>query len=426
MCCKCRKPDVLRHIKCLRTSAKFSSQIWLSGLFAFLVFLPLSFAYSYPPHALVQSHNDLLAASLLGDDCLNRSSPTYSDPVICAEMELLTIYPSVDNSISADNESWILWRYAYDASSQDSTYTDAHGCTSYYHKTFQWAEYSANFSFHFRNQSYSVVSTENPKSIPFPSDTLNESQGDNITIVLEGKIVFRYRFDHTVSSWVCVNNSCSCEETVYPSEAFNITRDLESNLSYIVEAGSPLHFLNKPVLYEQWKGDPQFEDLVFSKRRFYLASLSLENSTYANASIYEFNITNVSSDAWRIVSTPVYNSTNMGMEEIPNFSIPVPLEDANDSFTYLYVFDSNPDFLGPHNYTLNFTDMFGNRFSKKFNITTRLLTLGNSTGEDGSQDISDRSLYRPSSPIQEKGFSFITVSLGALGFLILAMLVLRK
>lgn len=399
------------------------------AFFCLALFLFPLFAYVSPPHGVVSGHNDELAPSLLDSGCINPGDPTYEDPITCAEFALLSAYPSVDSRISAGEQAFLLWRYAYAASSKSRTITGADGCIDYYHKTYQGANVSANISALFRNNTYYTadIAEENPVALPVPQNELNETQGDSITITLKGKIIFRYILDKTLSHLECdENGSCRCSETVYPSEPFNITRTAESNLIYEVEGGALLHFLNKPALREQWFKNSKFEDFVFSKRKFYSSGLLLNGSQIGTASLYEFSITDDSFDVWRVISHRTSNFSGLGATETQAFTIPIPIEENNDAFTSIYIFNSSYSALGPHNLTLVLIDHFGNVFSREFGITNRMLTFNGSRAEDGSTGISDRNYFRPSSASGEKNITLLVAGFGFFGVLALTLIFSRR
>ncbi|VVC01989.1 Uncharacterised protein [uncultured archaeon] len=92
----------------------------------------------------------------------------------------------------------------------------------------------------------------------------------------------------------------------------------------------------------------------------------------------------------------------------------------------MYKFDSNYSFNGPHILTLSLSDEFVGNFTQSFNITNRMLTLGNSQAENGSTDISNASYYRPSSATVEQPMALIVAGTGALGALVLVLVLLRR
>lgn len=394
-------------------------------IFWFLVlFFAIVMAYNYPPHAEVNMHNDAIANLLLNSSCINKTATNYDNPIGCAEAELLTAYPSVDYRISAEHETFLLWRYAYYASSESKKIT-LDGCTSYYHKTYQnHADIFANFTAIFQNKTYSENITENPFLLPAPLNELNKTQGENITLNLSGEIVFYYILDKTISTLVCdENGSCSCKEIIYPSVHFNITRNLESTLIYEVEGGSVLHFLSKPVLHEQWAKNSKFEEFVFSKRKFFFVNILLNNKTFAIAEFYSFNITNGTFNEWRIFSNHISNLSNMSMQETDQISNPAPIQKYDENFSHIYVFDSQYSAFGRHNITLVLSDHFGNNFSEKLEITNRVLTINNEISEEGDLNISNSNYFRPSVSPMEKKIIMHVASMGILGLLILIVVV---
>lgn len=398
----------------------------MRAILIFMLALSLSFAYTDPPHALVQSHNDALAPSLLPSSCLNRINTSYEKPIACAEAELVAVYPSVDERLSSERASKALWRYAAEHSDQSKTVTDEYGCKSYYHKTFESFSLSSNLTLKWRNSTYMLENiTADP--VELPASVLQEAEGGNITLILDTEMVFEYSFDKTVGQHVCVNDSCYCQETSYPSETIPLPRSITSNRTYEVEGGSLLHFLSKPVLREQWASDASFEDLVFSDRKFYRALLSRGNETLAQADFYAFNITNDSFGAWSINSSPVSDFVNMSEAENRIDAIPKAVEAGSKSFFYVYVFDASPQGLGWQNVSINLTDDFSNNFSKQFAFANRLLTFANSTAEDGSANISNASVFRPSLAAEEEIHPPMTLAyLGILGMVIFLAIVFNR
>lgn len=401
----------------------------MKKLFFFVLFFQFLFSYTTPPLEDIIFHNNEIGKNLLNSQCVNMRTPNYDNPIICAEVELLALYPSIDSRISSNRENYILWRYAYDASDQSKTVTIS-GCTSYYHKTFQNASVLGNLTIYFRNYTNSseLNITTNSALLMLSQNILNETQGDNLTIELNSSIVFHYILDRTVSTYTCTIDSCSCVEIVYPSEAFNITYDFQNNLTYEVEGGSVIHFLSKPVLHEQWQANSKFEGLVFSKRKFYSATILLNDMPIGFGQFYEFNISNDSFGVWRIYSFSVSNFTNLSKQELTTRIIPASIESENETFIYLYVFNTSYSTVGLHNITLVLNEHFGKTFSKKFEIANRMLSFGNSTAENGSQNISDSTVYRPSLDLfsSENKFAFLIIDMSTIGALFLFFLILRK
>lgn len=396
---------------------------------AFLFLAALAFSYSNPPHQEVADHNNAMAPSLLNSSCLQRNSPTYSDPIICAEAQLLTSYPSVDSRISSDSNTSVLWRYAYAASQEEeqTTITYNSGCpTTYsYHISLQRTEMYANLSGAFMGETYSSALGSDPIPIPVPLSELQKTDGSNITLNLTGSFIFEYTKDESVTYCAPVNGSCSCSNYFY-SVPMNITRPISSSLSYEVEGGLVAHFLGKPVLREQWAQNSKIEDFAFSKRKFYLSSLELNGSQIGAAQIYDFSISNDSSDSWSIASNPIQNFSNLTMVEDDSRIIPAQVQGNGDFQNYIYKLDSNYYSPGVQNLTIHLSDEFDNQFQETFELSSRFLTFSNSTSEQGSSNISSQSLFRPSYFQPSQSISLLIAGLGPLGILIIAFLALKK
>ena len=408
-----------------------------SRLFAFLLFAQITllfmvqpcFAYSSPPHSIVGAHNSLSAPALHLVPCKNSTPDSYENPVSCAEAELITIYPSVDDRISSDSPANALWSYAYSASDQDKQITDSDGCISYYHKTFQQAVFFPGIIIYFGNSTYMVRNiSASPAVIPQPA--LLSASGARANISLSGIMIFEYIFDSTIGYMECVNGSCGCSEMIMPSRPINITRQVESNLTYDIEGTAPLYFLSKPVLGEQWESNPRFQGLVFSNRKFYSVSILDNRIETGPVRFYSFsiaNITNSSNSAWKVVSSRLFNLTNISVQEERVNSIPASIQEGNSSFFYIYSFDSIISGAGRHNLTILLSDHFLANFSSEFQVQNRLLTYGNISAEDGSQNISNRNLYRPSLPIaQQEASTLIMGFAGVLGLLVLFIALFNK
>ncbi|MBU0586212.1 hypothetical protein KJ780_01740, partial [Candidatus Micrarchaeota archaeon] len=240
----------------------------------FLICLSIAvFAYSDPPHSEVNANNDAIAPGLLDSNCMKKNTTTYSNPIGCAEAELITVYPSVDNRISSDENTRALWRYAYYASDESDSYTDDHGCTSYYSKTFQNFSISSNISIITHNSTFTMQNiSQNP--VLLNQSFLSAHIGEKANISFSAIMQFKYHFSRTISYWMCIEQTCQCYEDLYPTEDLFYIRYATNNLDYEVEGGSPIYLMTKPVLGEQWIPNAQFESLVFSNNKFYKAFLS--------------------------------------------------------------------------------------------------------------------------------------------------------
>ncbi|MDD5337105.1 MAG: hypothetical protein PHS02_01340 [Candidatus ainarchaeum sp.] len=391
-----------------------------------MLLLLLSCAQACVPfHSNVSIHNNLLAPALLGSECLNRTEPDFNNPIACSEAQLLTVYPSVDSRISSGLPSYVLWRYASEATLQRMKVTDSHGCESTYTKTPLFQSISVDLRADFMNETYIRENiSENPILIPVPLSALSFTDGSNITLELNGTFFFQYSYYELKSSWSCNElGVCGCSQQ--PSGYFfNITKNISSNLSYEVEGGPVLHFLSKPVLYEQWAGNPVFEDMVFSKRKFCNVSILLNNITLNSSQLYSFEITNDSSDAWHIISAPM--NPSLGWREIHEYSTPIQIESYPEAFSYINIFTKDYSAQGKHNITIILQDQFNSSFSQRFGIVSRFLTIDDSLGEDNSTNISDSDLYRPSAKPSETGYAPLLLGLSLAGLALFIIIFFRK
>ncbi|MFA5077219.1 MAG: hypothetical protein WC488_02225 [Candidatus Micrarchaeia archaeon] len=390
--------------------------------------LLLLFASAYacvPFFANVSAHNNLLAPVLLDSECTNRSEPDFENPIACAELEPLTVYPSVDGRIPSERPARLLWRHASEPTIQVKRVVDSNGCENIYRKEFLFQNLSVDLRAEFMNDTFVNEQVDgNPLPLPIPQSALSYTDGSNITLTLNGTFYFQYAFYNLTSHWSCpAPGFCGCTQQ-RSSGYFNITRNVSGNLSYEVEGGSVLHFLYKPVLGEQWAGNSVFEDAVFSKRKFCNYTLALNNGTIESAALYTFNITNDSLDVWRIVSTA--GNSSPGWVEMRERSTPTPIEFYPEAFSLINVFTKEYSAQGRHNITISFQDHFGSQFSQRFELVSRHLTMDGSLGEDGSSNISDRDLYRPSAKAEDSTFTPLLAGLSLVGLALFLIIFLKR
>ncbi|MEW6528486.1 MAG: hypothetical protein AB1391_01210 [Candidatus Micrarchaeota archaeon] len=380
----------------------------------------------YAPHSNISEHNNALAPLFLNSTCVHVSSPTYSNPIICAEISLLTLYPSVDDRISSNVKTYALWRYAYKAADEDETISND-CCTSHYYKIFKNASVFANLSAFFRNQTYSAnIVDQNPVNIPILQNILNASEWDNATFILDGTITFHYILNAYEETPVYdENDSCSCIST-HSNTPFDITRGVKSNLTYIVESGSPLYFLNKPILREQWSKNSLLEQFSFANMKFACVGFFKGDQELGIANLYSFNITNDSLGVWGIISSNISDSVNITVQEVAEKITPIQFEAENRTYQYTYVFNTTYIAYGVNQFSLNITDHFNSNYTTAFKIANRLLTHHNLTAENGSTNITNLDVYRPSAPHSEIQFSIIVGNISLIGVLIVLLFLIKN
>jgi hypothetical protein len=385
-------------------------------LFALLFLSLFSFAYLDPPIKEVTDFNNALAPSLMhfknNYGGVPESAPSFDNPVAFYDVEVLDALPSVDGMVSSNHPPAVLWAWG-----------ERHGDS--FHKVVpgdprcsdtvvdrdvgepEPKKFNAMFETGSKVKEVNLWSGGfiNPGPNPFSSKELelapyfdkpaNKTLFPFLKVTVYGEVEYpvvdKWMFSDYVCRVVCSEGSCaescSCEprsETHYSS----IKISASSTKSFLLEGGNVSSFLAMPVLKEQTDFEPKALLFTFSNRRIYKYYLvvdgKLMNASYGDSfsvtqdpygarhiGIVEGNFTGPQTGD---PDLPALSGENNTMQWLRNqsFETPVPLVEANETFSYVHVFMHNySGLLGKRKFEFRFYDCFHDAHPHYENITTR-------------------------------------------------------
>ena len=351
---------------------------WSLFLF-FLLLLPLNFCLSAnPPISEMLSQNLEQGNLLVG--------AISSGETVSINLKLVKITPSIEGSISAEEQNYLLYSSSISLYAKDTFLDPDSGCG----KRLVNASIELNFIFTINNQSksvsYSLTDSEAlPTNIlvPFSENELSLADAnDSLKTLLEWSVIARYN-DYSVSEQVDGNGNTikECSFAGTKSDSFSGT----SNISYKLEGGNLLFFLSKPVLKEQWHKNNHFDSVILSKRRFYKGEIFKNEEQLHSAQLYLFD---TSYDQYGLLDIILVKniSNELLLSEVIAYNFPVPLESTNESFSYVYMFNSTYEGIGKNNLTVKLYDTFGNEFTQTYEITSKMIGFGGNNSEEGVAD----------------------------------------
>ena len=385
--------------------------------------LALSFAYVDPPIAEVMGHNldtaflHSLTNRTPADLELTNGHPVYFNAT------LIGVFPSVEDRIPADPSPYehkILWTWGEDyLPSINKTFNVTDPVTNETTICYDVPLTLVNTTYTFR------IIVNNISGLPYgkpPSDIsafdfpLDASQLEEINatekveVRLEYKVVYRYSNS---------NSPCGPVE-----DSFTIYE--QSELHYYVENGNVVFFTARPVLGEQWFQNNHFDNLIFSKKKFYKAEMYLDGNETGNASIYNFSIYTDSFGTMFINTSRENNYTNATLDEYNETYTPTPLLEENETFRYLYEENYTYEGIGYHNLTIVLTDHFLHTYTYNRTLSSRALSPGE-LGETNLSGLlagnSTQNLTRPNyvQPPQQLNQILIPTNALAIIFIIIAL-----
>lgn len=396
----------------------------MRGIFLLLVvFLSASFLFAYddPPINEVDSHNEGIAAGLMGAKGISLGPLTDEEPAK-VNMSIVVALPQVDERIPSDAEG-IIWAWnEKNADGQTLTHEDADGCTDYYLPALINYSRGASMSFNFRNETRAVVlieydwvdeaegremETDAVVGIPFSFEELEAANGtENLTVELQWR--YAYFFEVVVSNQyqVCVDNgqggqSCHCESSVNePLRYWDILVTGNASESFIIESGNASFLLVRPVLGEQWYQNDHFDTLVFSRKSIYKAEISMDGNESGYARVYDFSVLEDPMGAWHIFSNSTANFSNASMAAYSLSYWATPVVKENNSFSHLYEINHTYEGWGPHLMLVRATDFFLGEHEYEKEIFDRKISRWgvSETGEPAG----DPEYYRPGKEAPEE------------------------
>lgn len=275
----------------------FARRIFLFSLFFSFIF---SGAYEDPPISEVLAHNQQVAPALV--DYIppgQEGVPTFEEPVSYASMKLLTIDPSVDERIAAEDMHFLIWTWGEHHGERFEKEV-AGGCDGHDNEDIKKAKgepkVSGNITFSFmgKRKSVEINPEETIVEVPFSPNELWKTNGHSeLRATLEGRIEFPYETEHVRWHEECDsddegNEDCDCEKTTTRSNS-TVVREFHSSIAYIVEGGNVLFFTFQPPINEQWYVNNHFNNLIFSKRKFYRFVFYIDGVEHGRRQLYTFD-----------------------------------------------------------------------------------------------------------------------------------------
>lgn len=306
-------------------------------------------------------------------------SAISSGGAVSIDLRAVKITPSIDGSISSEEQNFLLYYSSISLYSKDMP--DLPDCG----KRLVNASIELEFVFTTNNLSkivsYSLTDSESlPKNIiiPFSENELSLAEANNsLEVFLNWKIKVNFE-NYEVYSPGGEGVQFYCNSGPLQTEEYFGT----SNISYKIENGNLLYFLSKPVLKEQWYKNNHFDSVVLSKRKFYKGEILKNGEKLLFTQLYFFDS---SYDQYGLMNILlVKNESNQELSEAIAYNVPVPLEINNESFIYVYMFNSTYEGIGKNNLTLVLYDMFGNEFTQTYEITSKMLGFGGNNSEEGT------------------------------------------
>lgn len=389
----------------------------MNKIILFLFLISIVFSYSDPPLEDVLEHNENVSFYLFSYSLFStlEQSPSNPDYLAYGNMELLSISPSVGDRIPSSRESFLFW------TSNFSLYeTLPEICGIKFNS--QTINYTLNFTFRDKSKLLSgSVSSPNELSyyikIPFSESELNLSQADDeLEIKLDWENTLIYKdYNMVCTSLPQGGMSCICKSV--GNEYVQLSG--EDSLSYYVDGGQVIHFLSKPVLKEQWHQNNHFDSIVVSNRQFYKARTTINKESITSSFIlYEFN---VSADQFGIQSiVPIKIQINdSNYSEFKTIIQPFPLEKKNDTFSFVYQFNSTYVGFGENSLEITLTDYFGNLFSFNHTILSTMLTYDKNLSESGEIIDPVKEEYRGSTAYSTEELTSVLIPASILSLLII-------
>lgn len=297
----------------------------------------------------------------------------YGENAVYFQASLIGIFPSVEDRIPADPSPYahkILWTWGenysdYIVRSGLEAHTENSTCTyNDVHLTIN--EEKTRYRYYLKVDGRTVASYNSPPSsisaFDFPLSR-EELEGINATHKMEVRLEYE-------ASYVYENNERTCGGQL----VVVVKAGGHSELYYYVENGNVIFFTARPVLGEQWFENNHFDNLVFSKRKFYKAEAFLDGNRGGEARIYNFSI-HTDSLGTMFINTSRENSyANATLDEFNEVYTPTPLIRENETFRYLYEENYTYEGIGYHNLTIVVTDHFLHKYAYNRSLLSRALS----------------------------------------------------
>ncbi|MEW5995973.1 MAG: hypothetical protein AB1657_00040 [Candidatus Micrarchaeota archaeon] len=362
-----------------------------------LCVLALSFAYTDPPIAEVMGHN--LDPAFL-DSLMNRTpegivlGPEEGENAVYFNATLIGVFPSVDDRIPADPSPYshkILWtwgeNYTWYIIRDDLEATVGNSTCEFDGVTLAIDMEKTEYFFAIRVNNQTAATYDNPPSeigaFDFPLSPA-QLEGINATERMEVRLEYAGSYTYTAAR-VCSSEPVELQVLIEVGG--------HSELYYYVENGNVIFFTARPVLGEQWFRNNHFDNLIFSKRKFYKSEIFLDGNESGEARIYNFSIYTDSLGTMFINSSRENNYTDSTLEEYGLIYTPVPLIHENETFRYLYEENYTYEGAGYHNLTIVVTDHFLHNYTYNRTLLSRALSEAEAREEDASAVVNNQTVY---------------------------------
>jgi len=331
-------------------------------------------------------------------------------PLIHASASLLSIEPSIDNTISG-NDPFLIIRWG--AKAEEMEAKDWEGDDCFESQSESNVRRSAVLEFTYGNISQTLITQDNV--VPLPQvivDAMRQTSGaDILNVSMDAKFNFTYTMDDRRPT----HEGCSMHLANYSSVLY-----IHDQMNYTSSGNRTLFFLRAPLLNEQWFRNNRFDMIVFSNSRIYKARIFEDGLPIRNITLYYFNITTDNNGLQRIVSVP---SNESGFFEHEAFNAPDPISEDGSTYFHLYEFNQTYEGIGEHDLELEVISFFGTSSAYQSKILSRSLTYSGNLTEIGNG--SDPLNARKSKPDSDSGLAPVVISFGMIGLLILLLLIKR-
>ena len=390
-------------------------------IFLFLLFC-IAFSYTDPPHDAVYGYNSGLPIQKNFVERSAKTTPGVDDPTTFADARILTVMPSIENRIS-DGNSTVFWVYGVEYKNQFSgtnSLSDERCLKGTSDLDFISYSVDPKLSFKYNNVTKEVTPGSFFVSVPFSKNELQTNEEEEMNVSINGNFTFRYHRHDVYQDYVCLgyDDEGGCDShgcfTFVDDRNVEIKKPFYHSKSYAVENNNFTRLLVAPALREQWYRNNRFDNLIFSKRKFYDAVVKMNGVEIAHLSPYAFDII---ADEYGVESI-ISNMSNISdfAEHSMNIT-PYLLQKTNHSFSYVYEFNASYDGTGNNELTLEMKDDFFNRYDINENLTSRRISFNNAVeGNSRNADV------RPGITLEDKGIKPLTIGLGAIGILVIVLL----
>jgi hypothetical protein len=289
---------------------------------------------------------------------------------------LIGVFPSVEDRIPADPSPYahkILWTWGenyspYIVRSGLEGHSGNSTCTfNDVYLTIDEEQKSYHYALKVNNQTAATYD-EPPSEISAFDFPLTPAQLEAINATEKVEVRLEYG-----GSYVYVNNDHTCGGHAVQLVVV-VKAGGHSELYYYVENGNVVFFLARPVLGEQWFQNNHFDNLIFSKKKFYKTEIYLDGNKTGKASIYNFSIYTDSFGTMFINASRENNYTNASLEEYGEVYTPTPLLEENETFRYLHEENYSYEGIGYHNLTIIITDHFLHNYTYDRTLLSRALS----------------------------------------------------